>query len=338
MNSITLKNPFDMHLHLRQGDILKAVLPFSAQSFSGGVVMPNLKTPVTTLELANSYKEQIKALAPDFLALMTIYITDSLNKESLGDLSEAGIKILKLYPKGATTNSDSGVSSILNPNLLEILKVAEDLGMILSIHGESDGFSMDREYEFLKVFESLAMRFPRLHIILEHMSDHRSIQVLENFENITATLTYHHITMDLDSLLGKNLNPHHFCKPILKTPKDREALLDLALNAHKKVSFGSDSAPHLTSNKYSLNAFGGIFSAPNLLPRLAELFEKHNKLENLQAFVSDNAIRNYKLSPKKDKVVTLKKSPCKIPETIPVLDSQIIPLFGGEDVSWQQLD
>ena len=122
MNSITLKNPFDMHLHLRQGDILKAVLPFSAQSFSGGVVMPNLKTPVTTLELANSYKEQIKALAPDFLALMTIYITDSLSKESLGDLSEAGIKILKLYPKGATTNSDSGVSSILNPNLLEILK------------------------------------------------------------------------------------------------------------------------------------------------------------------------------------------------------------------------
>ncbi len=337
MNSITLKNPFDMHLHLREGEILKAVLPFSAQSFSGGVIMPNLKTPVTTSQLAQSYREEIASLAPDFLALMTIYVTDFLDKESLQDLSEVGIKILKLYPKGATTNSDSGVSSILNPNLLEILKVAQDLGMILSIHGESDGFSMDREYEFLKVFENLAKRFPKLHIVLEHMSDHRSIKVLENFENITATLTYHHITMDLDSLLGKNLNPHYFCKPILKTPYDKEALLDLALNAHKKVSFGSDSAPHLISNKYSQNAFGGIFSAPNLLPRLVELFERHNKLENLQAFVSDNAITNYKIKVKKDKFITLKKSPSKIPDSIPVLDSKIIPLFGGSDLMWQEL-
>ena len=136
---ITLSNPLDMHLHLRQGDILKAVLPFSAQSFSGGVVMPNLKTPVTTLELANSYKEQIKALAPDFLALMTIYITDSLNKESLGDLSEAGIKILKLYPKGATTNSDSGVSSILNPNLLETIPTKIPIIILTIANGNSAG-------------------------------------------------------------------------------------------------------------------------------------------------------------------------------------------------------
>lgn len=335
MKTITLKNPLDMHLHLREGEILRAVLPFSAREFCGGVVMPNLTQPVATLEALQAYEKEITQITPDFSPLMTIYLTDSLKPKDLENLREAGVRILKLYPKGATTNSSQGIASLLSPELFEVLEEAQNLGMILSIHGESGGFSLEREYEFLKVFENLALRWKRLHIVIEHMSDRRSIQLLEKFENITATLTYHHITMDLDALLGKGLNPHHFCKPILKTPQDREALLDLALNAHRKVCFGSDSAPHLLTNKYSANAFGGIFSAPNLLGRLAELFDKHNRLENLQAFVSDHARDHYRIQFQKDRVITLVDTPTEIPASIPVLGSEIIPLNAGEKVGWQ---
>ncbi len=334
MDTITLQNPFDMHLHLRDGEILAEVLPFSARSFAGGVVMPNLTPPITTIAQALDYEKRIHQIAPDFMALMTLYITDSLDLKTLQACREHGLKILKLYPKGATTNSDAGVSSLLDPALLKILESAQDLGLILSIHGESNGFSMDREYEFLKVFENLAKRYPRLHIIIEHMSDQRSIKVLENFENITATLTLHHITMDLDALLGKGLNPHHFCKPILKTPRDREALLELALNAHPKVSFGSDSAPHPLSAKQSGSAPGGIFSAPYLLEQLCELFDRHHKLHNLQKFVSDHALKNYALKPLKNRSIKLVKKPQKIPDRIMGKNVILIPLNADKILQW----
>lgn len=335
MQTITLHNPLDMHIHLREGEILSKVLDFSANSFVGAVVMPNLSTPITTTELAIAYRDQIQNQTSGFEALGTIYITPSLNKTQLIQAKEQNIKILKLYPHGSTTNSENGVKEILSKEMLEILQNAQELGFILSIHAESGGYSLEREFEFLEVIKTIATQFPHLKIIIEHLSDYRSIEVVEKYQNVFATLTLHHITLCLDDLLGGGLNPHLFCKPILKSPKDRDILLSIALKAHPKVSFGSDSAPHLLSKKLNVPASAGIFSAPFLLEQLCELFDKHNALENLQAFVSDNAIKNYELNLKHSKSVTLEKAPCKIIDSIHIQNDCIIPLNAGKALQWR---
>ena len=334
---ITLKNPLDMHLHLRECDILTSVFPFSFNSFAGGVVMPNLSTPITSTSLALKYQEELWGLCKDFEAKVALYITPNLNKQELLQAKERGLKILKLYPKGSTTNSQNGVSEVLDKSTLEIFSIAQELGFILSIHAESGGYSLDREFEFLEIIKEIATNFPTLKIIIEHLSDRRSIEVLERFSNVFATLTFHHITLCLDDLLGGGLNPHLFCKPILKSPKDRDALLSLALESHPKVCFGSDSAPHLLSKKLSSPASAGIFSAPFLLEQLCTLFESHNKLENLQSFLSDNAIKNYDLTLETNKEITLISTPCTIPSSISVGKECIIPLNAGKTLPWSIL-
>ncbi|RDU69812.1 dihydroorotase [Helicobacter brantae] len=331
---ITLKNPLDMHLHLREGDTLACVFPFSFTSFAGGVVMPNLSTPITSTALAMDYQEKLYALSKEFEAKVALYITPNLNKQELLQAKEKGVKILKLYPKGSTTNSQNGVSEILDKSTLEIFSIAQELGFILSIHAESGGYSLDREFEFLEIIKEIAINFPTLKIIIEHLSDRRSIEVLERYSNVFATLTLHHITLCLDDLLGGGLNPHLFCKPILKSPKDRDALLSLALESHPKVCFGSDSAPHLLSKKLTSPASAGIFSAPFLLEQLCTLFESHNKLENLQSFISDNAIKNYELNLQSNKIITLHTSPCTIPSSIPMGKECIVPLNAGKTLPW----
>lgn len=330
MDTITIKSPYDMHLHLRDNALLQSVIPYTAQYFSGALVMPNLNPPITSVELALEYKSRILACAnSDFNPLMSIYLTQHLNRQELLKAKEAGVMFLKLYPKGATTNSENGISEILTKEVLEILEIAQDLGLLLSIHGESNGFSLEREVEFHSVFVELAQTFPNLKIIFEHLSDHRSIALIEKYNNIFATLTLHHISLTLDDVIGGGLNPHCFCKPILKTPKDRDALLEIALKAHRKFSFGSDSAPHLQHTKESSKGAAGIFSAPLLLPALAEIFEAHNCLENLEKFVSKNAQNIYGL--KEDtKVTILQKKPMQIPQSI----ANIIPLNAGNSLHW----
>lgn len=334
MQTLTLKNPLDMHLHLREGEMLKAVFPYTFQSFAGGVVMPNLSTPISNTDLALAYKKELLSLAPTFEPWIALYLTDTIDTQELQKARQSGFKILKLYPKGATTNSQNGISEILTPHTLQILQKAQELGMILSIHAESNGYSLDREFEFLPIIQELAENFPSLKIIIEHLSDHRSIAVIEKYSNVFATLTLHHITSTLDDLLGSGLNPHFFCKPILKTPKDRDALLALALQAHPKVSFGSDSAPHLKSKKLSSSGSAGIFSAPYLLEQLCELFEAHNALDRLQAFISDHAIKNYDLSLKTDFYLTLQKTPCAIPSAILTQHDEIIPFRANQNTQW----
>ncbi|WP_027327571.1 dihydroorotase [Helicobacter pametensis] len=335
--SLILKNPLDMHLHLREGEVLESVFPYTYQGFVGGVVMPNLSTPISNAHLALEYYNTLKALCADFTPLITIYLTPKLSIQELHQIKSLGFKILKLYPKGATTNSQDGMSEILAPQTLEVLSEAEKLEMILSIHAESGGYSLDREFEFLPIIAQIAQTFPKLKIIIEHLSDHRSIELLNRYDNVFATLTLHHITLCLDDLLGGGLNPHLFCKPILKSPKDRDALLELALSAHPKVSFGSDSAPHLASKKLSNPASAGIFSAPLLLEQLCELFEKHQALENLQAFVSDNAVRNYGLTFEKVREVKIQKISQKLPQAISLSNDQIIPLNAGKEISWSMI-
>lgn len=335
--TIILKNPLDMHIHLREGDILRAVAPQSASVFSAALAMPNLKKPITTTKMALDYKDEILNATKNtnFLPIMSLYLTPNLTKDELILAKQNNIKILKLYPKGATTGSENGVADILDKKTLEIFEIAQNLGFILSIHGESNGFCMEREFEFGEIFAKIARNFPRLTIIMEHLSDSRSIALLERYSNLFATLTLHHISLDLDCIAGGALNPHYFCKPILKTPKDKEALLNLALSAHQKVSFGSDSAPHLESAK--LKGAAGIFSAPILLPKLCEIFEAHNALENLQKFISDNAFKIYNLDSAQipQKEIILERITHTFPNEIRVNDESIKILFGGENAKWK---
>lgn len=358
ITSVVLKNPLDMHLHLRDGIMMRAVLPFSARSFVGALIMPNLTPPIDSLERVRAYEERILACAKqsaceNFTPLCALYMTDSLTPKTLEECAKAGYKLLKLYPKGATTNSQNGVSSVLDSRMHALFEAAQALEMIVCIHGESGGFVLEREHEFGLVLVELATKFPRLKFIIEHMSDHRTIPLLENYENLYATLTLHHIILDLDALAGGALCHHHFCKPVIKTPKDREALLDLALNAHPKVSFGSDSAPHGLESKR--NGAAGIFSAPYLLPQLVELFEQHGKLKNLQAFVSDNAMRIYDFaswSPlaqeweRNPKYIYLERRSCQIPHSVSAyqaigdelqISEEVVPLRAGERLKWKQM-
>lgn len=335
--SITLHNPLDMHIHLREGEILRSVLPFSARYFSGALAMPNLKTPITNTQLALAYKEQIFHTSPDpFTPFLSIFLTPNLSSEELIQAKQAGIKILKLYPKGSTTGSEEGVAEILNDETLRLFELAQDLGFILSIHGESGGFCMEREYEFLSIFKRIAQDFPHLKTIIEHISDRRSLELIESYPNLYGTLTLHHITLSLDDVLGGMLNPHLFCKPMLKTPLDRDALAQAALNAHPKISFGSDSAPHLESTKLSGKGAAGIFSAPILLPALVEFFDSHNALDKLQAFISDNALANYDINPSSlpKKSITLIPHEWEVPSHIDTPLGKIVPMHATKTLRW----
>ena len=338
--TITLNNPLDMHIHLREGRILENVVNYTADVFSASLVMPNLSKPITNTKMAINYKQTILEAygKDDFIPILSLYITPQLDINELKKAKDSGIKILKLYPKGATTGSESGIDNVLDSKTLDIFYMAQELDFILSIHGESGGFSMNREYEFIPVIEEITRNFPKLKIIMEHLSDRRSIKLLEKYDNVFATITLHHILMTLDDLLGSKLNPHYFCKPILKTKQDRDALLELVLSGNHKVSFGSDSAPHVEANKLNNMAMAGIFSTPILLPKLCEIFEEHNKLENLQKFISDNAIKIYELENIPSKKVTLEKKGFKVPDAIYLDSNRIIPLLAEQMVSWSIVD
>jgi dihydroorotase len=327
---LTLNSPLDMHLHLRDNEMLKTVAPLSAETFSAAIIMPNLVPPVTTIEELKAYKERIKKAINDenFEPLMTLFFKDDYTFEFLKEAKEY-ISAIKLYPAGITTNSEGGVSSIDSDSLKETLEAMSELNIPLCIHGESNGFVMDREKEFVPVYEELATKFPNLKIIMEHITTKDSVKALLKHDNLYATITLHHLLITLDDVAGGMLQPHLFCKPIAKRYEDREALLDIALQAHPKVMFGSDSAPHPQSAKETCGCAAGVFTAPIALQVLAELFEKHDKLDNLQKFISLNAQKIYEFTPNEKKVVLEKK-----PFTVPAIYDNVVPIYAGKEISW----
>ncbi len=327
---ITLHSPLDMHLHLRDDAMLKTVAPLSAHSFAAAIVMPNLVPPVTTIEALEAYKARIMIACGDenFTPLMTLFFQDSYDYDFLKAAKEY-ISAIKLYPAGITTNSEGGVSGIDSASLKMTLDAMSELKIPLLIHGETNGFVMDREKEFVPVYEELATSFPDLTIIMEHITTKDSVQALERHKNLYATITLHHLLITLDDVAGGMLSPHLFCKPIAKRPEDREALLKVALAAHPKVMFGSDSAPHPQHAKESCGCAAGVFTAPIALPVLAELFSHHDKLENLQAFVSDNAQEIYNFTPIAKEVVLEKK-----PFVVPQKYDTVVPMYAGEEIGW----
>lgn len=240
----------------------------------------------------------------DFEPYMTLFY-QNYSREFLEEVKDDIIAI-KIYPSGATTNSEGGVVNFDIEPMRETLEAMSDLGIILSVHGETMGFVMDREAEFMTVYEKLARNFPKLKIIMEHITTREAVETLDKYDNLYATITVHHLMITLDDVAGGMLRPHLFCKPIAKRPHDRDALLQVALAAHPKVMFGSDSAPHPKHTKESCGCGAGVFTAPIALQLLCEIFEAHGKLDNLQAFVSDNAQRIYGICPD-FKEVTLSK-------------------------------
>ena len=341
MKQHTLLMPLDMHLHLRDGVMLENIANLSSYSFSGALIMPNLVPPIKTKEDVIAYKERIlycTGVVPtdedeefmseqDFEPYMTLFY-DNYSKDFLVDVADE-ILAIKLYPAGVTTNSEGGVSNFDIESMRETLEAMSELEIPLCVHGESNGFVMDREAEFMSVYELLASSFPKLKIIMEHITTKDAVEILDKYDNLYATITLHHLLITLDDVAGGMLKPHLFCKPIAKRVEDQEALLKVALEAHPKVMFGSDSAPHPQSAKESCGCAAGVFTAPIALQALCELFDKHSKLENLQYFVSDNAQRIYGICPD-FKEVTLIEKDFKVPSTY----TNVVPMFANETLKW----
>lgn len=344
MKSHTLLMPMDMHLHLRDGVMLETVGPLSSYSFSGAVIMPNLIPPVTTREMVVEYKARILAATgshmndeesdfdtmvdTDYFEPMMTLFYQHYDKEFLEAVRD-DIFAVKLYPAGITTNSEEGVSHFDLDAMRPTLEAMSALEIPLLVHGETDGFVMDREAEFMNIYAMLASNFPDLKIVMEHITTKTAVDMLETYPNLYATITMHHLLITLDDVAGGMLKPHLFCKPIAKRPEDREALLEVALNAHPKVMFGSDSAPHPQDKKEACGCAAGVFTAPIALQVLCELFSAHQKLDNLQAFVSDNAQNIYGFCPE-FKEVTLVEKPFTVPEHY----GSVVPMYAGETIGW----
>uniref|UniRef100_UPI0025EBA15C dihydroorotase n=1 Tax=Sulfurovum sp. TaxID=1969726 RepID=UPI0025EBA15C len=294
------------------------------------IVMPNLVPPVSSKEEVIAYKQRIMDAIGDenFTPYMTLFFKPSYDRTFLESVREV-ITAIKLYPAGITTNSEGGVSGFDVEELRPALEAMSELNIPLCVHGETNGFVMDREAEFVSIYEKLAAAFPKLKIIMEHITTKESVAALDKFDNLYATITVHHLLITLDDVAGGMLQPHLFCKPIAKRPEDREALLKVALAAHPKVMFGSDSAPHPKHAKEACGCAAGVFTAPIALQLLVELFEEHEALENLQAFISTNAQHIYDIAPL-DKTVILKKKPFNVPAEY----NGVVPMYASEQIAY----
>ncbi len=328
--TVELNSPLDMHLHLRDLDMLQVVAPLSSKSFAGALIMPNLIDPIDTKESLLSYKERItKAIGKDnFTPYMTLFFKDSYEYDFLKGFGNT-LSAIKLYPAGITTNSNGGVSGFDIDKLATTLDAMSALNLPLCIHGETNGFVMDREAQFVPIYEKLATAFPKLKIIMEHITTKESVEALERYENLYATITLHHLLITLDDVAGGLLKPHLFCKPIAKRPIDRDALLDVATSAHPKVMFGSDSAPHPKDKKESCGCAAGVFTAPIALAKLTELFIEKSSIENLQKFVSSNAQKIYNITPPKKRVILENRQ-----MDVPKMYGEVVPMYAGEGISW----
>lgn len=325
---LTLKSPLDMHVHLRQEEMLQHVTPYTARQFVGAVCMPNTLPPVDTLERYDAYVDEIKlAAAPlEFDPYVPLFFRDDYTREELTGARDRLFGV-KLYPAGVTTNSEEGVSELAK--IEPVLDIMQDLDLPLLAHGETNGYSPDREREFVAVYDHIATTFPKLRITMEHITTVEAAEFLDKHDNVFATVTLHHLLYTMDDMLGGMFNPFLFCKPILKSPRDRAALRDLVVQGHPKVMFGSDSAPHTEVMKRTEGS-AGCFTSPVLLPCLAQFFEDHDMLDRLQAFVSDHARSIYRLTPP-ERYVTLEREEWRVPPRY----GSIVPVNAGETLRWK---
>jgi len=338
---LTLARPDDWHLHLRDGEALAAVLPHTARQFARAIVMPNLKPPVTTVDLAKGYRERILALLPkgmSFEPLMTLYLTDTTSEAEVRAAKQSGfVHAVKYYPAGATTNSEAGVTKL--EKAFPALAALEKHDLPLLVHGEvtTPGVDIfDREKVFTDtVLGDIRKRFPALRIVFEHLTTREAAQyVLEAPDNVAATLTAHHLLYNRNSLFQGGMRPHYYCLPVLKREEHRKALLQAAASGSKKFFLGTDSAPHAKNLKEHACGCAGCYTAYAALELYAEAFEAAGALDKLEAFASFNGPDFYRL-PRNKGTVTLKRVGWKVPEEYRFGAETVVPLRAGESLNWQ---
>ncbi|MCP4297104.1 MAG: dihydroorotase, partial [Proteobacteria bacterium] len=278
MNSIEIVKPDDFHLHIRQGDILKSSLKDLSPFFARAIIMPNTIPPVASVETLEKYRNEILEASNNFIPLMTFKILKSLKTEDIRSLKKAGAIAGKFFPAGSTTNSSDGISNWRD--IKDLIRVMSDEGLVLCIHGEDPSvFSMDREAAFVPQILEICTEFPQLKVVFEHLSTADGIDAVKNGpDNLAGTITVHHLLLTLDDVIGGGIEPHNFCKPILKRPEDRDAIQKAALSGSRKFFFGSDSAPHLIGNKENSCGSAGCYTSPVALPLLAQFLDDNKKL------------------------------------------------------------
>lgn len=344
MQKLTFTRPDDWHLHVRDGVALQHVVPDTAVRFARAIIMPNLKPPVITTEQALAYRDRIIAAVPkgvSFEPLMTLYLTDNTPVDEIVHARESGlIHALKLYPAGATTNSDAGVTDIRHCDAT-LEKMAE-LGMPLLVHGEVTDAHIDifdREKIFIEqVLQPLVARLPELKVVLEHITTSDAADfVLSSGPNIAATITPHHLLYNRNAMLAGGIRPHYYCLPIIKRETHRQALIQAATSGNPKFFLGTDSAPHAQSAKESACGCAGIYSAHAAIELYAEVFDQAGALDKLEAFASFYGPDFYGL-PRNTESITLSKDSWTVPDNINFGEENLIPLRAGETVAWKMVN
>jgi dihydroorotase len=341
MDRLTLKRPDDWHLHLRDGNAMASVLADSARRFARAIVMPNLQPPVRTTQQALDYRERILGALPDgaeFEPLMTLYLTDDTPPEEIARAKLSGrVFGVKLYPAGATTNSESGVTRL--SRCFHTLEKMEELGLPLLVHGESadphiDVF--DREQTFIEeVLGPTVARFSNLKVVLEHITTREAVQYVEvTGDNVAATITAHHLLLNRNALFMGGIRPHHYCLPVLKREEHRDALVAAAVSGNPKFFLGSDSAPHARSAKESGCGCAGIYTAHAAIELYAVAFEEAGALDRLEGFASEFGPRFYGLPANRDSI-TLVREEWTVPEKLPFGGEELVPLRAGETLPWK---
>ena len=341
---VTIARPDDWHLHLRDGDALRAVAGFTAARFARAIVMPNLRPPVTTTAMALAYRQQILEALPagcSFEPLMTLYLTDNTPPDEVDRAVESGIVHgVKYYPAGATTNSDSGVTAL--EKTFAVLERMEARGLPLQVHGEVTDAEVDvfdRERTFIDRHLSVIVgRFPRLRLVFEHVTTRDAVQFVESRgANVAATITPQHLLLNRNALFAGGLRPHHYCLPVLKRERDREALVEAAISGSPRFFLGTDSAPHGRHDKESACGCAGVFSAPCAIELYAEAFDQADALDRLEGFASHHGADFYGL-PRNTSRLALRRRNWEVPASYPYPGGEIVPFRAGAKVTWQLED
>jgi dihydroorotase len=339
-DTLTLTRPDDWHLHVRDGAAMHAVVPHTAAQFGRAIIMPNLRPPVTTAQQAMDYKARILQAVPagmQFEPLMTLYLTDNLPPDEIARAKAAGVVACKLYPAGATTNSDMGVTNIRN--IYPVLEAMQREGMLLLVHGEvtsPDIDLFDREAVFIdQHLEPLRKDFPSLKIVMEHITTREAAQyVAAGNDRLGATITCHHLLYNRNALFTGGIRPHYYCLPVLKRETHRLALVEAATSGNPRIFLGTDSAPHAAHLKEHATGCAGCYTAHAAIELYAEAFEQAGALDKLEGFASFYGADFYSL-PRNTSTITLRKQAWAVPESYAYGDAQLKPLRAGDTLAWK---
>ncbi len=342
LQTLTIRRPDDWHVHLRDGEMLRLVAPFTARQFARAIVMPNLMPPVTSAAAAEAYRERIvQAAGPQFTPLMTCYLTDETDPDELANGFEGRVWVAaKLYPANATTNSALGVTDVRN--IYVALERMQALEMVLCVHGEvtdSHVDIFDREKVFIdRVLDPLMRDFPDLKIVLEHVTTSEAVDfVLSAGPNVAATITPHHLVINRNALFERGLRPHAYCLPVAKREMHRLAIRRAATSGSPKFFLGTDSAPHTRNAKESACGCAGIFNAAFALETYATVFEEEGALDVLEGFASEHGARFYGL-PLNEGTVTLERRAADVPDLLGLGDIELVPFLAGTELAWSLAD